>query len=68
MKLPEGWQFLFSRNGSILAYRMKYLEGSKGTIIDFTIEPRLCGFAMGCVKDDDSTITWDAGAMERDTR
>jgi hypothetical protein len=57
MTLPEGWQVILSPNGLVMAYRP-----------EISHHMRPCGFAMGCIKDDDSLITWDAVAMERDKR
>lgn len=64
MKGPDNYVVSLP-NGLVISYSVDVIyDRDKGMIVTYT-KPRPCGFAMGCVKSDDSTITWDATAMER---
>ena len=61
MRIPRGWTLLREVAGKAVFYRMECHREI------FTIYYYV-GLSMFCVKDDDSQITWDAAAMERDTK
>lgn len=67
MKMPEGWQGPYiCSSGQVVYHRFEGRPCEDGKYqIAVTMYSQLCGFTMGCVKDDDSEITWDAKAMER---
>jgi len=71
MKLPDEYASFLNPSGQALHVRYHCgainIDGHD-MVVKLCMDRKAFGFAMGCVKDDDSTITWDARAMERETR
>lgn len=73
MKFPDEWTPLYFPDGTVGFYKLEFYSLERKhrmtvTVICHVLQTRRSKVPMATLKDDDSTITWDASAMERDTK